>query len=242
MAAPTLTVTDNADGTGAVATLAGGTVGATNIVYYQPVNGQLGSATWSVGGFRTGNGTVSLSLATGFYWFHCLAVEAPSTLVSNFVYLAVTNGTDPIHERILDAVQARIQGLALSGVPSGQVYVRKVPWTKETTFPCVQVAPIGVERIQPNQGTNVRDDIGYPVLVVLADTDDQKQQTNRARNLLWRHRVIKAFRSQRLTGVSEVHNCTVEPQAILPPSEWRNDSRWIGALVLRFVTREARGT
>lgn len=240
----TLSITDNGNGTGAVATIGGGQPTATNIVYTAPVPGVLGSVTWTNSGNRVGNGTVALSLAKGYYWAHVsntLVLADTITEVSNLVYFAVTDATEAVHERCLDAVQARIQGLALSGIPSAQVYVRKVPWTRETTFPCVQIAPIGAEKIPRAGGTNLRDDIEYPVLVVIVDKDDQKQQTNRDRDLLWRQRIIKAFRNQRLPGVSEVHQCVVEPQAINPPKDWIEQSAWVSAVRFNFVTREARG-
>lgn len=69
----TLTIVDQADGTGATATIAG-SGGLAMTVYTQTFSGDLGAGVWTVSGTRTGDGDVDLSLAAGHYF----AYAAPS--------------------------------------------------------------------------------------------------------------------------------------------------------------------
>src|SRR5690349_3103919 len=66
---PTLTLVDNADGTGAVATVAGGAVAAVNTLYVQPFSGVLGAGSWTSQGSRTGDGAIAVSLTTSGHYF-----------------------------------------------------------------------------------------------------------------------------------------------------------------------------
>ena len=61
--AANLNIVDNADGTGAVATISGGDAGATYTVYTT----RSGTRDWTSSGSRVGNGNVSLSLVNGEY-------------------------------------------------------------------------------------------------------------------------------------------------------------------------------
>ena len=86
-----LNVADNADGTGATASIAGSVNGTTNTVYYAP----YGSTAWVNGGNRSGDGTVSLSItSSGLYWAYVLNDNAGTELTSVPVQFSVTTGAD----------------------------------------------------------------------------------------------------------------------------------------------------
>lgn len=71
-AAPTLTVADNGDGTGAVATVAGD-AGVTNRVYISPQIGTPGQLAFTLTGSRAGDGTIALALSDGAYFAQCVS-------------------------------------------------------------------------------------------------------------------------------------------------------------------------
>lgn len=109
---PTLALADNADGTGAVATISGSSPGSSNAVYTSPVPSGSGALTWSLGGTRTGDGNVSLSLADGYYLAYCLSTLAglPSE-PSNQVSLRTTGG-----QSARGVAPTGNQGIFLAGV------------------------------------------------------------------------------------------------------------------------------
>lgn len=80
----TLSVSDNADGTGGVATISG-SQGGTVTVYSLS---QFGT-TWTSRGTRTGDGTVTLALADGWYWWYA----EESSIKSNLVFEPFTGET-----------------------------------------------------------------------------------------------------------------------------------------------------
>ena len=99
---PVLAVADNGDGTGAVATITNATSGTTNTVMVGNWNHGIGTVSFTSGGSRTGNGTVSLSLAVGTYWAYVQSTATDAEEPSNFVFFRVTDTVTalPINERI----------------------------------------------------------------------------------------------------------------------------------------------
>lgn len=238
--APTLTVADNADDTGGVATLTGGDAAATNVVSVQSIDGELGTDEWTEAGSRTGPGTVDISATSGFYWVKCESTKATETVVSNLVYQRFTTGDDAVLEQCLTAVKARIQGLSLDGIANASVKIHKVPDDSKVTRPAVVIGPAGAETNSLPAGSNRRDDVGYPVFVGIVAADNQDQEANRARNFLWRERIRRAFHAQRLPGVPLVFTCGVETRDIVAP-DWFASMRFVSAVVVRCFAREPRG-
>lgn len=230
----TLGVSDSGNGTG-VATVAG-TGGAAVTVFDAPYSGIQGSLAWAVAGGRTGDGTVAVAPGTGqFFWYAATATDQTAP-----VFQALTDQTQAVHYRCLVAIQQRIQGLALSGIASSAVLVRWMPrsWESVDTLPCVVVAPPGREE-QPGILTG-RDDIQYPCVVVFLDRGNQDNTANLARNLLWRQRVFRALRHQRLAGVPEIITTDVDPTFVLDEAEWAKNY-WHSALLFLPRSREVRG-
>lgn len=236
-ATPTLAVADNADGTGGVATITNADSDATVTVSSLTPGG----SSWTNRGSRTGNGTVALSMTPGYCWFRAVASFNGAEATSNLVYAALTDDSESVLYRILTAVQARVQGLALTGVTSSNIVVRKVPTDRGVTLPGIIICPIK-ESTPANEGVQALDDVLYPVLIVCSESDNQESTlaANMNRHTLWRQTIRRAFSSNpRLTGVSEVINASVEPSDLCSFEAW-NKNKWASGLIVRFRARETR--
>lgn len=240
---PTLSVADDGDGSATV-TVAGSSAGSTNTVYYATWDGTAGPlGSWTSGGNRTGDGTISVASGTGLFLWYVVSSLNDQSVASDPIYQVVTNGTDAILEQILVAAQSRIRSLSLTDVANASVIIQKKPANRKfaaSDYPAVVIAPLGPESMIATSATNKHDDVGYPVAAIVVDNDNQDQTANRDRNLLHRERIAKAFRNQRLPGVSEVYTCQIEPGNIIDPS-WFDAGVSISSMVLRFFARENRG-
>lgn len=238
-------MTDNADGTGGVATLAGGNVGASNAVYVANVNGNLGALVWVLAGTVTGNVTQALSFVPGFYFVICQSTLAGVTTVTNLVYQNLTSGLDAIFESIGLAVVARIQLLNLVGITADHILWMKVLSDRkrdvpEEGYPLILCVPYSTET--EGTGGNVHDDVWYPVLILIAAKDHQDQLLNRKQFFTWRKKIYSAFRHQRLPGVGGVINdMKVQPQSVVDAGAWLQSSTFISSLVVQVSSRESRG-
>lgn len=240
-----LAVTDNADATGAEATISGTAVDDTTIVYTQRINDDLSTGTWRFAGSRVGDGTVELSLPPGHYFALAKTVTDNGYATSPVVHLVVTDGEDAVQTAILDAAKARIELLALSELAS--VVIQKklneevIGEGKEFPLPACMLAPISVAS-PANAGTNEQDDVTYTVACLFFSADnlvtgvDEKDE----RQFLWLQKVAKAFRNQRLPGVPSVVRTEVQPGEITATEAWK--AGWhASALLLKFTSRELRG-
>ncbi|MBX7073591.1 MAG: hypothetical protein K1X71_10625 [Pirellulales bacterium] len=242
-----LSITDNEDGSGALATIGGSALGAMNDLFVRGVNGQLSGADWILAGARLGDGDLALALATGYYWGYVASTVAGATGISNLVYFQVTSGADALLYRCLLATQARIVALALPGLGAASVLVQKLASDRDlgagraTALPAIVVSPAGREQMPRAGGTNWRDETIYPVQVTLLVADHQQQTPYLAQTLGWRERIARAFRHQPLVGVDEVFDCELLPQEIVASEVFVRHGVWASALVLGFCAREPRG-
>jgi len=240
---PTLSIADNGDGTGAVATIAGATAGTTNTVYVSDWPG----TTFASGGSRSGNGTVSLGSSVGPHWAYVLSNLDDVTAASNLVHFRATDATEAVFLQCLEAVQDAIQGLALSGIDSANVEMYKHPWTADMSKPGVVICPAPERYVG---GTNQRSDIGYGITVAMArvstqglsaaeKADGESELTSGLGTvLLWREQIAKVFRDKALSGVDEVYRCAIEPGHVLwaPGFLAHHD---VSVLVVRCYSRES---
>ena len=231
VAAPTLTIVDNADGTGAVATVAGATVGTTNTVYVS--NWPL--TTFTSGGSRTSDGEVALTLSNGPHLAYISSALSGVTNVSNMVHFRTTDTDEAVWKECLDATRDMIIGLSISGLDSDSVVVRKLPWNREPLSEGVFIHPV-TERY--GKGTNVRDDIGYGVQVTMIKASNQNLTSNLNTVLTWRRTISSALRRGVSTfGVAEVYNLTIEPAAVYLPEAFLKNYD-VGAVLVRCHSRE----
>ena len=77
---------------------------------------------------------------------------------------------------------------------------------------------MGIENQNPNRGTNIRDDVHYPVMVTILAADNQDLTTNQEQYLKWREQINRAFRNQGLSAVPEIYNVQVSPGPITSPN------------------------
>lgn len=150
----------------------------------------------------------------------------------------------PVYSRCLTAVWRRIRNLGLAGIAAESIVLRKVAWTREFTqgnldLPGIIVSPEGSEAMPLGSGTNLRDDIGYAVLVTILTADNEQVAGSMTSPLQWREEIARAFGQQRLSDVAEVIRCTVEPRAVVGLEAYQRGLLQ-SSLVLRFVSRERR--
>lgn len=237
MLTPTLTLSDNGDGTGATATIAGSSPGSTNTVYTAPWSGGIGGAEWTNQGSRVGDGMLSLAIESGAYWAYVQSTLAGESVVSTLVGVSATAGGESVWERCLTAVAAKLQALSLAGIASSSIVVRKLPWNRNQIMPGLFVTPTQ-ETLSP--ATNLRDDVGYGVQLTLVRPSNQDLSADLSTELAWREQVSRAFRESALADVDEVFTVRIEPGPIIDPASFAAQYD-VQTLVVRCVAREARG-
>jgi hypothetical protein len=235
-----LTFTDGKNGGPVYATVSGSSAGTVNIF-----TRSILSSTDVLFGTRTGDGNYHDALPKGFYYG--FAVEGDD--VSNTTFFGVTDQNDSVHDRILRAAQAKLQSLELPGINNNSIRVRKLPIERDFVsqdklyeLPALLLSPMGQESM--GVATNVRDDVAYPVVISLFTNQEfQKVQDLEGQIepfLKTREKIARVFRNQRLMGVDEVWNATVEPAAIVSPDVFQR-GLWASFLTVKFISREVRG-
>jgi hypothetical protein len=239
-----LTVTDLANGGGFLATVSGCDSASVNTLYSTRWSGTVGGSAWTVAGVRTGPGDIGGALTVGYRWWYVRSVSGSSAAVSSLVYQPLTDGAAALHDRILEAVTAKIQSLAIVGLAG--VYLHKFPSVAKSDGPGLVVTYFG-EAEEMMGGDRAADEIGFPVLIY-QDAPTLVEEETRPRELLWRAQVNEALNGQRLAGVPEVTTCIVEPRSVLEqgsemltrnPQDVANRMR--SGMLFRFVARVARG-
>lgn len=241
-AVPAFTVDDNRDGTVTVAITAG-SPGSEHAWTVQRIDGELGGATWQTAGQRTGAGAIVAPLAPGYYWGRVVSTETFQTVTTHAVFFRATDGSEAMYFQCLEATRARIQSLLLDGLPNSHVVILKTAEFQEPDvpgLPAVLIVPDGHEEMPATAGTNGRDDVTYPVRVVLLAAGNQDPAANAERMLAWREEIARAFRHQRLPGLPSVIDTHVEPLDAVNAEAWWHQYD-AGSLRLQFVVREVRG-
>jgi hypothetical protein len=149
-----------------------------------------------------------------------------------------------VYGDILRQVVADIKSLSLTGISNSNVYTQKVATDRKkdvAALPAVIVAPFGSKVSPSTGGTNTKDEIEYPVLVATLAAADEDQSTNLDRELTWHESILSKFIHQRLTGVTSVLTCRVDPKDVFDPNAFFGKNLDVGGLILRFISRETRG-
>ncbi len=247
-----LSITDNADGTGATATIAGADSATTATVYVSLVNQGNNPLAWVSAGSRSGNGTVSLPVLPSYYFAYCAGtVSAAAALTPPIIFLA-SYASESVQQQVEMAILAKIQTLTLTGLatppgnlPSSRIMRFDTPMTDDLiplvgTLPAIIVAPAGeaAETVKPV--VNARDDIGWPVNVIILANFAPRQQGYADSIKRWREQIFRAVRFQRLPTVAEVYTVIPEPKAILT---WKPPlyDYVFSALTFRAMGRDYRG-
>lgn len=244
---PTLTATvvNNEDGTATVTVAGISNAANTLTLYTQNVNLQIAANNWSTQGTRVGNGTISVALSNGFYYFYVEESTGGGSVLgaSPPIRSRVDDGGDDIFTRCLEAVQATVRELDLTGVPDDRVHLRTVPQDSAgLATPCVFVFPFGSEGFAEGAGTNLKDEIIYPVMVAFIKAGNQDNDaTPRDLYLLNRQRISDAFRNQRLAGVPESIMINTSYREVISTNAWLNHNLFAGGIVLNIKIWQSRG-
>lgn len=234
----------------ALATIGGATNGRTVRLYRAPFNARTQMQTWTLAGtavVASGGATIT-DAAAGSGYYSWLAVQLTAggdvDLMSGTCYRPL--GTDDensvsVWEQCVTHAATIITALALPGLTADKIIDGWVP-TKfqeiQPYAPSVWVAPFSAESYPGI--INDKDDVGYPVLVLMVDAADRESRKNFRRNLIWRERISRALRYQVPAGISEVFYTEIQPDVVTNPEAWR-DGLWASALLFRYLSREERG-
>ncbi len=242
--APTISVVDNEDGTATI-TITGADAGHTVTLYTQNVNLEQSANTWTTQGSRTGDGTIAVSLANGFYYFYVEADDGANIQVGSTPQRSrVSDGTADIYTRCLEATQATLRELSLTGVPDARVHLRTLPQdSANLVTPCVFVFPFGAEGHDPRAGTTSRDELIYPVMIAYVKAGNQETGNSAARAayLDARQKISDTFRNQRLPGVPESNDVLTSYRDVVDSNAWLNHNLFAGGIVLQIKIWQQRG-
>lgn len=239
----TLSLSDNEDGSGGVATIAGADA-ATVTVYkaaYHGIPNQ--NLAWTSAGTRSGDGTLAVS-GQGLLFWHAAGTVSSAPAISSVVFQALTDqDEESVHKRCLFAIRDRIRGLDLRGIATANIEVCWHPadWKSVVQLPGAIVCPVGKEG-QPGVMSGT-DDIEYPCLVVLLNRPEGPTKKLNEWTL-WRQKGFRALRQQRPAGVPEIINVTVEPANVFDLAKWvpvGDEKLWWSALTAKCRSREVRG-
>jgi hypothetical protein len=235
----TLTITDLGNGSG-LYDVAGST--GTTLIYHMP----YGETEWSHYDTVTEDTNGEIDAETGSAWWYAIDDAGIPTAP---IAARITNSEDSPHETALVASKELIQTIGLTGISSANIVAKIFPDLKSfqqdgslpSKLPAIILACFANETMNPMQGTDQRDDIGYPVTVVIVQAKEQANlDDQRAEQLAWRHTIIKAFRNQKLPG-TDSFKCVVEPQSVFNFQAYDQNNLLYSAFTLRFFFREARG-
>ena len=137
---------------------------------------------------------------------------------------------------ILTAVHTTISAISFTVSPE-EIAIRKWPYdssySKDHWYPGITIHR-SVER--EFAGTNERDDIGYGVQITMV-LDNSADPTETDIFSDWRQKIRKAFIHQRLSGVTSVCTCLVEPGPVYKNVPEDYD---VSTLLIRVISRETR--
>jgi hypothetical protein len=229
---------------GTTLTVTGSSVGSSNRAYSTPYS-YLGGGVWTSAGVRTGDGNITLALAAGTYLIQVISTLNSQSVATNVLFYVVVNTAASIYYQILQAVQTAIQALSLElpsagTLPAGQVYLRKVLTDRDVTAPCVIVfQPPAAESML--DGTNERDDTGYPVGIAIVSVSNQDYAFDSDDDpyAKWRQRIRRRFNNVRI-AVDQVYRCLWEPSPLIDYGLWQQSNIWVQGGVIRVVNRETR--
>ena len=145
---------------------------------------------------------------------------------------------------ILNEVRRSIAERNLPGLASANIVVQKAPGNRPADmparqFPCVLIAPHGAEQLDPRTGSNVRDDVVYPVLVAVLAADQGDQEAHFQKYLAWRQSLRQLFHEQPLGSLCFL--VRVEPLDVVDADAWRKQNLFVSNLLLHCYSREPRG-
>lgn len=171
---------------------------------------------------------------------------------------------DPVWLRCQDAVLVALRDMAdagrLPGMSTASIIAVEQPLVSrffgtgaqnvETPleYPGAMVWPFQQEATDIAAGSNLLDEITYPVAISLVDKGSSATGTSsmvgskasRRRHMTWRENISKRFRHFECPGITEIRDVYIRPQLYAIPSVYQNDDLYHGAIVVDFISRESR--
>lgn len=235
-----ITFSDNQDGTGITVTITDGGPSDSHTIYIQTLNGDTPDWQFQLAATVVGNGSTIVPVQGAHFRY-----VATGSVVTPVEFGLATGEEVAIHFACLTAVQARLRLCDLDGIDNEDIVIRKLPSDRGTSFEVngestIIISPPGVEGQSDSAGTNLRDDIEYPVIVTILRADNQDLESDLNLGLLWREKINQAFRQQRLPGVPSVYKVRIQPGPVTDQAAFWNN-RYHSSFIIRPVSREGRG-
>lgn len=133
------------------------------------------------------------------------------------------------------AVKLRIEGLTFTVPLLGGVLEEWTPDDSEMDFPCIILTHSNTSPTEEQTIVGTRD-IGYPVRVMICDRVSQYDHSAMPDYDDWRFTIENAFANQRLPGVTQSLECTIEPDALVNPNLPQYE-RMVSEFVIRCKVR-----
>lgn len=197
---PTLTVTDNQNGT-ATLTVAGGDPSASNLIRYSRIE----VPGWDDITTISGNSSATVAVNAGLRWFSCFSSLSGESAVSAPLPAIITLSRTAIFEQCMQSIMTVLQGAAeanqLGEITADRVVRQDVVNLEHlgTSVPAIIITP-GLNENEEG-GTNASDDISYPVMIAVVDRKDEHDTANTSIYLYWREVIRQLFNNKRLPGV-----------------------------------------
>jgi len=250
-ATPTLTVTNNSDGT-ATFEIADSSGGSSNAIYWSRI--ELPEAGWTLVTTITGDGLATVAVQAGLKWFYCASTLTGSVAACPPVPAVITTNVLAVYERLLQAVGTTIQGAVVAGsidLIDSADRVQRMDYIADPTrfdtadlkcdLPCIIYGPGLMENFVVGTSLSASDDFDYPILVSIIDRKEARYMANNPVYLQGREVVRQLFNQRRVSGVFESKTSQVQFEIALDHSkEEENWHQFASALRLICSTRELR--
>lgn len=163
---------------------------------------------------------------------------------------------------LLEAVQSKLQSAltfsvqeddSVRGIEDDAIVIRKLkagangePSTSDEHTPGLLIVP-GDAVAPPEEGTNLREDVTYGILIQLIDSDYDRKTNNLASYLKWLEQIRKyfSFTTALHASVTSSKGCvnvvTVRQVFTLDDRQWARHENFVGGVIVEVNVREPRG-
>ena len=218
-----ITFSDSANGTGGTITVSGTGSGATNKLWISRFLGSNTNRSFVLEGTRTGNGTIAVAESVGAYLAVLVSTDGATVEVSEPLCFRVTDGEDPLHWKVAQAIREFIIAAALPGLPTNpELHVvtklcARLEEVVKSNPACVYYVPTSESYEYLDNMTST---VKYPVVMVL-NMESKQSLTGKLKDILaMRQYGGLGFEACALPDVPEVHTVEVEPGGVIDPAKW----------------------
>lgn len=164
--------------------------------------------------------------------------------------------------RLLEEVQKRLQGMSFA--PQGSDRVQSISprniviWKtglavregeeelQHVATPGLVITPPKTISAPSSAGTNLRDDVMYPIMIQLIDTDGQERFTGMPSYLKWLQQIRRACHARSWPEVEialygDVFQSYAEITNTMDVKAWKRHPKFVAGVAVVFTVREPRG-